>query len=1120
MSAYTVPNRRAVRLAAYITAGVVGWVAAMSWAIPAAAETTSEPPDVVMLDELEDLYEPVPFEHRLHAEMAEIWGGCETCHHRTPNGHTKSGHPATNGEAAHTQDEAAEVPACKSCHPVGEDNTDIRMPSLNAAYHRQCLDCHRDWDHEKSCVVCHEPKEGAATPGVMPTPDVILGRMHPPTEPPTVKVYETRYTPAAGGLVTFRHEEHVKNFGFKCVECHRRDTCASCHSEDGADGRRKPLVPAESWRLSHEPCLSCHDHQTCNHCHHKSEGDSQPTFEHRMTGQLLDQDHENLLCRSCHGEVKFTAIPTCGDTDCHESPELASFPDDRPGERIASVLPTIRRQTMATVYGVAPRNGHAELTKATDTIVNETAPPPTVLPRTRMTTVERPTTITQSCVTDECHAAIKSYDVVHGPVAIDACGVCHESIDEGEHLFAIVRDRQELCTYCHEFDVDAMPVVHTPTKEGECLGCHNPHGGHDRSITREASIELLCNRCHESMTAQNAFLHSPVGDGYCVSCHSPHASKYPMLLDAIGPDLCLTCHDEFGQQLDQAKFVHEALDEQCTRCHDAHGSAFPASLAAPGSVLCFDCHEETKVKMANADYTHSAATEDRECMTCHTPHGGNMASLMRDLPVRICVECHGEPIVTADDRVIGAVSEVMSEDLYKHGQIGDGECSGCHESHGGERAMFLTGDYPAGYYAKYSEDSFGLCFQCHESELATQREVTIAEDAPTKFRNGELNLHYLHVSSGIGRSCRICHNTHAGENARLVRTVVPYQKWEAPLELTVTESGGRCITGCHLPFSYDRDTPVPFAKQREAGEQMRRVRAGQPSTIETRWKGTDMLGAKVSVPHESRTTLMLFMRAEPGDDLAAVDALRKAIPAHDELQVVLVLKGELAIERTDAIRGVNDLSWHIVLDEQALITAARIKARPIVLVIRPDGREIARIGGAPQSLALKLQAYIDLARQDEMVGPTLQPLQPGVIGRHPGVEPDQYLRVARQFIADGAPQQAEQVLHEAIEMHPNEGDLYAELISLLIDTARSEDAIMLLDRLPGGVIDQQVSALLRARAYIELQRWEEARDLSSELLVSDPDLREAHHLMGLIHQHNSEWREAAESFLQALGPER
>ena len=95
-------------------------------------------PDEVILDELENAYMPVPFDHTGHAAMAEMAGGCVACHHNTPTGE--------------------QHPACKTCHDLSPDQADIEKPALCGAYHQQCLNCHREWINEKDCDICHLEK--------------------------------------------------------------------------------------------------------------------------------------------------------------------------------------------------------------------------------------------------------------------------------------------------------------------------------------------------------------------------------------------------------------------------------------------------------------------------------------------------------------------------------------------------------------------------------------------------------------------------------------------------------------------------------------------------------------------------------------------------------------------------------------------------------------------------------------------------------------------------------------------------------------------------------------------------------------------------------------------------
>ena len=257
-----------------------------------------QPPDLVILDELEDLYLPVPFDHKGHANMAQMTTGCTVCHHFTPKG--------------------TEHPACKSCHEVSPVRENMRKPGLKAAYHRQCLACHREWSHETNCVVCHQPKAGRAgvTAAVLPSKGDIMGRMHPPIPEPDTEVYRV-HTADAESRVIFRHKEHIYRFGLRCVECHQEDNCDRCHEV----GRRheQRVVTLEQ---HHQPCKRCHVADVrepggqCDRCHWKS-GESAPApFQHARTGWALGDHHSKLSCRLCHVAVPFTKLNrTCNA--CH-----------------------------------------------------------------------------------------------------------------------------------------------------------------------------------------------------------------------------------------------------------------------------------------------------------------------------------------------------------------------------------------------------------------------------------------------------------------------------------------------------------------------------------------------------------------------------------------------------------------------------------------------------------------------------------------------------------------------------------------------------------------------------------------------------------------------------------
>ncbi len=263
--------------------------------------------------------------------------------------------------------------------------------------------------------------------------------------------------------------------------------------------------------------------------------------------------------------------------------------------------------------------------------------------------------------------------------------------------------------------------------------------------------------------------------------------------------------------LAEVDFVHEPAKEDCLTCHNAHATDFPMLIKQePGQLCTTACHEDIKQAVNDAKYKHSAVTRDRGCVNCHTPHGGDLAKLMKDRPVDLCMTCHDQPITTDDGRVVASVSEVKDPNLIKHGPVADGSCGGCHNVHGSEFAKLLIDEYPATFYQPFDLKSYSLCFECHDKQLV----LTPDAGGLTGFRNGDKNLHYLHVNKDPrGRSCRACHSVHASTLALHLRETVPYGKWELPINYKQTNTGGSCSPGCHQPKAYDRDNPVDYKPQ-------------------------------------------------------------------------------------------------------------------------------------------------------------------------------------------------------------------------------------------------------------------------------------------------------------------
>jgi predicted CXXCH cytochrome family protein len=219
--------------------------------------------------------------------------------------------------------------------------------------------------------------------------------------------------------------------------------------------------------------------------------------------------------------------------------------------------------------------------------------------------------------------------------------------------------------------------------------------------------------------------------------------------------------------------------------------------------LCLDCHDDIG-EAIEARVKHSPVSAGDACASCHDPHAAAVTGLLKKGPGEICLSCHDKAI-TSGERVIANIAAILKDNSNPHGPLRDGDCAACHKPHGGEIAALLSGNYPARFYSGYDEKVYELCFECHEASAFAS--ATTKDE--TEFRNGEVNLHHLHVNKQTkGRSCRACHEPHASNNSHHIAPGAKFGGWEIPIRYTATETGGSCLTGCHRSYSYDRQAPV------------------------------------------------------------------------------------------------------------------------------------------------------------------------------------------------------------------------------------------------------------------------------------------------------------------------
>jgi len=394
------------------------------------------------------------------------------------------------------------------------------------------------------------------------------------------------------------------------------------------------------------------------------------------------------------------------------------------------------------------------------------------------------------CITSKCHADIGTKEFIHGPVGAGICNVCHVPQEGEDHKFDFYAQKDELCFGCHETNRDMMleDHIHTPVADGDCVGCHDPHQS-DHRFTLKGNAADLCYQCHDQAEFAKNDIHGPVAVGDCNACHNPHASANEKQLQEPPPDLCISCHTEKMDEMNK-RHVHSPVEENCMNCHDAHAAAEKHLLEKQEPQLCYECHTEYAL-ISESEYQHDPVANG-QCFLCHDVHSSDYQKLFTADPGQLCFTCHDE------------LGEYVNESAHKHGPVMEGDCNACHNPHGSDNHKILKKYFPEEFYKPYAEENYDLCFECHSKSVATDKETKTL----TEFRDGKINLHYLHVNKETkGRSCRACHQVHASSQEKHIRKSVPFgtMNWDLPITFTKLEDGGSCVVGCHGPKEYKRN---------------------------------------------------------------------------------------------------------------------------------------------------------------------------------------------------------------------------------------------------------------------------------------------------------------------------
>lgn len=347
---------------------------------------------------------------------------------------------------------------------------------------------------------------------------------------------------------------------------------------------------------------------------------------------------------------------------------------------------------------------------------------------------------------------------------------------------------------CHPDYVSAT-YVHGPVG-ADCTACHEPttdsHPGDEDGFRLVATGAELCYRCHPSMITESLY-HEPVKLGRCTYCHDVHGSENKYQLVKPVNKLCVKCHTS-KRQLEGMANLHPVLPQEgCTACHAPHSAKYKELLPVPGIDFCGECHFAIRRIAQDAKVKHGAL--DGGCVVCHDPHGNGNPRMFTAPEEVFCVSCHAD------------IGEQIAVAKSQHQPVAEGVCWGCHDPHGSDYYRILKASYPEPFYTSYNEEEFQLCFMCHDSRAFRYERTSEL----TNFRNGDRNLHFLHVNKAAkGRVCKTCHGVHGADQKKLVKSKIPgFGRWEIPIYIEESEVGTTCTVGCHKPKTYHPSQPYP-----------------------------------------------------------------------------------------------------------------------------------------------------------------------------------------------------------------------------------------------------------------------------------------------------------------------
>jgi len=263
-------------------------------------------------------------------------------------------------------------------------------------------------------------------------------------------------------------------------------------------------------------------------------------------------------------------------------------------------------------------------------------------------------------------------------------------------------------------------------------------------------------------------------------------------------------------------------------------------------------------------------------------------------------------------------------------------------------------------------------------------------------------------------------------------------------------------------------------------------------------------------------SLLLFLRTGQPQSINALKNAKAALEGLTAIGTKIIVSGKQDPEKLSAFT--KGVSWPVVEDTgYEMFGKHAVRAWPTSIIIQPDGKELARLTGMPQTYVRDLNGYvafasgkIDRKALDSILASS------AVLGDGPLQRARRHLVVAQRLLAKGRIKATQQELELGLKLVPDDARLLLVKARTLLLLNGPKPALAVLGKLDEASALSGRIGLLKGWAFVLSGDWNGAIRVLRTAVSVNPDPSEAYYFLGLAYQARAMPDDAAKAFRKAF----